>query len=436
MANNGVNIANLIIRAFWPTFEAVANHDATEYWMAGGRGSTKSSFISLCIVWLIVRYSWANAVIVRRFSNTLRDSVYNQFIWAIGELGWSEWFRCTVSPMEITYKPTGQKIVFRGMDDPLKLKGTKFTTGYCAIQWFEELDQFQSWETIGSALRSMKRGGSTFWTFYSYNPPKSAWTWVNKQALVMETKPGCTVSHSSYLDVVDSGHADWLGEPFIEDAEFIRDTNPKHYAWEFLGEITGTGGSVFDNVVARRITDDEILTYDGQRNGIDWGWFPDPWRFVRCEWQPRERRLILFDEYSRTKTLPRDTGQIVVDALTYADRPGDKPYFHNQDIWYDDTPDGKVQGTVYRKDYGLRARAAQKGNIRDYSYQWLAGLREIVIDPKRCPHALEEFRLKEFDRDERTDEWLPTIPDGNDHSIDAVRYAMMRDIRRDRDRAA
>lgn len=430
MRRQGVNIANLVIKAFWPVFEAVAEHRCGEVWMEGGRGSTKSSFISLCIVWLIVRNPWANAVVVRRFSNTLRDSVYNQVVWAIGELGWQDYFKATVSPMEITYKPTGQKIVFRGMDDPLKLKGVKFTTGYGAIHWFEELDQFQGWDAIGSALRSFKRGGSTFWTFYSYNPPKSLWSWVNKQALQMEQKPGCLVSHSSYLDVVESGHADWLGEPFVEDAEYIRDTNPRHYAWEFLGEITGTGGNVFDNVVSRRISDDEVMTFQRHRNGVDWGWFPDPWRFVRCEWQPAERRLIVFDEHSRHKTLPRDTGKIIVDALTYRDARDAAPTYHKQDIWCDDTADGKAQMQAYRRDYGLLARPAAKGGMRMYSYQWLAGLREIVIDPKRCPLTLEEFMLKEFDKDPRTDEWVDSIPDGNDHSIDAVRYAMMRDIKR------
>lgn len=425
-----VNVAPHVIKSFDQMFDDVMNHRHNEYWMDGGRGSTKSSFISIAIIILIINNPLANAIVTRRFQNTLRESVYNQILWAIAELCLTDYFKASVSPMEITYKPTGQKIVFRGMDDPLKLKGVKFTVGYGAIQWFEELDQFTSWEAISSALKSFRRGGDLFWTFYSYNPPKTMWCWVNKQMLEMERKPSCLVNHSSYLDVIESGHADWLGEPFIEDAEWLKETNYQQYRWEMLGEITGTGGNVFDNVIQRRIPDSEIYTFDNFRNGVDWGWFPDPWRFIRCEWQPSERRLIIFDEHSRNKTLPRDTGQIIVDALTYPDADGQSPVFHNQNIWYDDTPDGKTQGTVYRKDFGLMARPAQKGNIRDYSYQWLAGLREIVIDPVRCPRTLEEFLLKEYDKDPKTDEWIDSIPDGNDHSIDAVRYAMMRDIRR------
>lgn len=426
---DGFNVATLVIRAFDTLFHQVINHDASEFWMKGGRGSTKSSFISICIVILMITFPWANGVVVRRFGNTLRDSVYSQMVWAISELGLSAYFKAKTSPMEITYLPTGQKLVFRGMDDPLKMKGVKFTKGYCAIIWFEELDQFANWEAIRSALKSFRRGGNTFWTFYSYNPPKTMWSWVNRQALEMKRKPGAVVSHSTYLDVIDGGKSCWLGDEFIADAEWLRDTNEAAYKWEMLGEITGTGGSVFDNINDRKITDDEIMSFDHHRNGVDWGWFPDPWRFVRSEYQPREKRLLIYEEYSRNRTMPRDTGLIVKEALTYPNREGDKPVFHNQAIWYDDTPDGKVQGNTYRRELGLKARPARKGNMRDYSYQWLAGLREIVIDPQRCPLTYEEFALKEYAKD-KDGNWIDEIPDGNDHSIDAVRYAMMEDIRR------
>lgn len=423
-----VNVAPLIIRAFHELFRAVMSGVGGEWWMKGGRGSTKSSFISLCIVLIMVTFPFANGVVVRRFGNTLRDSVYAQICWAINELGLSAYFRCITSPMEIIYLPTGQKLLFRGMDDPLKMKGTNFTKGYCAIIWFEELDQFAGWEVIRSALKSFRRGGSVFWTFYSYNPPKTLWSWVNRQALEMERKPKCTVHHSTYLDVIESGCAAWLGDDFIEEAEWLEQTNPVAYKWEMLGEITGTGGSVFDNIVRRDVTDAEIRGFDNFRNGVDWGWFPDPWRYVRMEYQRREKRIIIFEEHSRNKTMPEDTGLIVRDSLTYPNSDGGEPVFHNQRIWYDDTADGKAQGERYRR-MGLNARPAEKGNMREYSYQWLQGLREIVIDPNRCPLTFEEFSLKEYERD-KDGEWMEGIPDGNDHSIDAVRYAMMRDVRR------
>ena len=89
-----------------------------------------------------------------------------------------------------------------------------------------------------------------------------------------------------------------------------------------------------------------------------------------------------------------------------------------------------IRRRLWRRELGLRVRTARKSNMRRLSYEWLAGLREIVIDPVRCPLAYEEFRLKEFERD-RDGTWVDEIPDGNDHSIDAVRYAVMDDVLRD-----
>ena len=163
--------ADHVIGRFHDVLGDVMAHAHTHYWLHGGRGSTKSSFISLCIVLLVMAKPKANAVVVRRFGNTLRDSVYQQVLWAISVLGVEAWFRAKVSPMEIVYLPTGQRIVFRGADDPLKLKGVKFTHGYCAVTWFEELDQFEGIEAIRSILNSLRRGGDDFWIFYSYNPP-------------------------------------------------------------------------------------------------------------------------------------------------------------------------------------------------------------------------------------------------------------------------
>lgn len=428
------NVAHLMIRAFHGLFEQIMAPKSGEYWMKGGRGSTKSSFISLCIVLLVVAYPYANAVVVRRVGNTLRDSVYNQIGWAVNVLGLERWFRATLSPMEWVYLPTGQRIVFRGMDDPVKLKGTKFATGYCAIVWFEELDQIGGWEAVSSALKSLRRGGSVFWTFYSYNPPKSQWSWVNRQALKMADKPGCTVHHSTYLDVIEAGHADWLGDDFIAEAEWLREDDPKAYAWEMLGEVTGTGGSVFDNVRDVRLSDADIAAFDCPRNGVDWGWFPDPWRMVRCEYQRSERRLVIFNEYSRNKTLPEDTAKVARVALTFPDAASDEARYHRQRIWYDDSPDGKHQGAKWRA-MGLDARPARKGGMRAMSYQWLQGLREIAIDRRRCPLTFEEFTLKEYERD-RDGNWQEGIPDGNDHSIDAVRYAVMEDVIRESRKAS
>lgn len=420
------NVAGLFIPHFDGMFSQVMSHGRSEFWLKGGRGSTKSSFISICLVLLVVNFPFANAVVVRRVGNTLRDSVYNQVVWAIAALGLDPWFKCTVSPMEIVYRPTGQKIVFRGLDDPVKVKSTKFRVGYCAVIWFEELDQIDSWDAVSSALRTFRRGGDMFWTFYSYNPPQTMWNWVNAKALEMERVPSCMVDHSTYLDVIEGGRAEWLGAQFIADADYEREAHPTHYRWEFLGEVTGTGGSVFENLVRVDLTDGDIMAFDNHRNGVDWGWFPDPWRFVRCEWQPGNRRLVIFDEASAVKTVPQETAKIVRAKLTYPTRPGEPSVYHSEHVLCDDANPSDIR--VYRNE-GIMAANAEKGNMRKASYRWLAGLREIAIDPARCPLTFQEFSLCEYAKD-RDGNWVDDFNDGNDHSIDAVRYAMMRDILR------
>jgi len=191
------------------------------------------------------------------------------------------------SLLEATFFP----VEFRGCDDPPKLKSTKFAKGYCACIWFEELDQHGSNEDVRSVLNSLRRGGSRFWVFYSFNPPKTAMSWVNKETLARKQREDTLVWKTSYLDVVAS-HPEWLGGPFIEEAEYLREANETAWRWEFLGDVVGTGGNVFSNIVEREVSDEEIRTFERVRNGLDWGWWPDPWRFVRCEWRPGSRRLI------------------------------------------------------------------------------------------------------------------------------------------------
>jgi phage terminase large subunit len=421
-------VADLVIPRFHPVLGDVMAHGHTHYWLPGGRGSTKSSFVSIALVLLLLANPRANAVVVRRFGNTLRDSVYRQVLWAVEALGLEGVFRARLSPMEVVYTPTGQRIAFRGADDPLKLKGVKFSKGYCSVVWFEELDQFEGVEAVRSILNSLRRGGDRFWIFYTYNPPKSRSSWVNAERLERLRRDDTLVRSSSYLDVAET-HPDWLGEPFIEEAEYLRDANERAWRWEYLGEVTGTGGAVFDNVSEVRLADGRVRGFERVRNGVDWGWFPDPWRFVRCAWEPAARRLTVFEEHSANKTLPADTGRVVVGALTYADAPGEQPYYHDELVYCDDTPDAKVQMAVWRRELGIRVHPARKANMRRLSYEWLAGLREIAIDPQRCPRTFEEFTLKEFARD-RDGAWMAEIPDGDDHSIDAVRYAMMEDVLR------
>lgn len=170
MTTSDIRLSDNIAPAFHQLHRDVKNHKYTHYVLEGGRGSTKSSFVSIEVLLLIKRNPKAHALVLRKVANTLRDSVYAQYIWAISTLGLEKEFKATVSPMEIVYKPTGQKILFRGADEPFKLKSIKVPFGYIAITHFEEKDQFAGRQEIRTILQSTMRGGNKFWNFETNNP--------------------------------------------------------------------------------------------------------------------------------------------------------------------------------------------------------------------------------------------------------------------------
>ena len=134
-----MNLSSIIAPSFFDVHRYIKQNKYTHYVLAGGRGSTKSSFVSLEIVFNMMKDENANAVILRKIGNTLESSVFNQMLWAIDKLGVSQYWNVKKAPMEMTYLPTGNKVIFRSSDDPVKLKSTKFAKGYCKIVWYTEL---------------------------------------------------------------------------------------------------------------------------------------------------------------------------------------------------------------------------------------------------------------------------------------------------------
>ena len=404
-------MGSIIASAFREVSRDVRDMRHAEYMLCGGRGSTKSSFISIMIVLGLLLDADANAIVYRRVGNTLKDSVYAQIVWAIGMLQRDGEFICRKSPMEIIRPATGQRILFRGADDPMKSKSIKLTHGYFKYLWFEELTEFRGMEDIRSIKQSVLRGGERTVTFYSYNPPRSAQNWVNREVLL--PRADRMVHKSTYLDVIGE-HREWLGESFISEAEAVRETNERAYRNEYMGEVTGTGGTVFDNLVLREISADEIGGFGAVYAGLDFGWFPDPLHFVRCAYDPARRRLCIFDEYRTVKTSNADVYRILTEQkqLTAAD-----------EVIADSA---EMKSVNDMRSYGMRCIAATKGpgSVRA-SMRWLQTLNEIVIDPARCPEAAQEFSQYEYERT-RDGEFVDAYPDANNHAIDAVRYALNR----------
>jgi PBSX family phage terminase large subunit len=344
-----------------------------------------------------------HALVLRKVGNTLRDSVYMQYIWAIAELGMADYWEAKKTPMELIYKPTGQKIMFRGADDPMKIKSIKVPFGYIAVTHFEEKDQFAGRAEIRTILQSTMRGGSMFWNFESYNPPISRDNWANMDSL--EERADRLCHKSTYLEAPE----EWLGEQFIAEAEYLKEVDERAYQHEYLGIPVGTGSDVFENVEVREITDEEIGHFDRILNGLDWGFFPDPWAFNRMYFNSATRELLIFDELEANKLGNEETAQMLKDhGITKDDR-----------ITADSAEPKSVAD--YKK-YGLSCVGAEKGpGSVERSMIWLQRLSKIVIDPKRCPKTKEEFIRYEYERN-KDGEIMTGYPDRDNHHIDAVRY--------------
>lgn len=397
-------LSSVLGPAFYGLAHDVFRHGHTHYDLAGGRGSLKSSCVSLLVPLLLIQHPDAHALVLRKVANTIRDSVYAQYLWAIGELGMAAYWSAKVQPLELVYKPTGQKIMFRGADDPMKIKSIKVPFGYIAITHFEEKDQFAGRAEIRTILQSTMRGGSTFWNFESYNPPLSRDNWANKDSL--EQRPDRLCHHSTYLDAPP----EWLGEQFLAEAEYLQQTNERAYRHEYLGEAIGTGGNVFENLDIRPITPEERAAFDRVRCGVDWGYFPDPWAFNRCHYDAARRVLYIFDELTALRQGNRETADLLLaHGLTRADL-----------ITADSAEPKSVAD--YNK-FGLRCMGARKGpGSVEYSMKWLQSLVSIVIDPAACPDTAKEFLGYEYERT-KDGEFVSGYPDRDNHHIDAVRYA-------------
>ena len=409
-----VRLSELIAPAFLPVHADLRRGGHREYWLMGGRGSCKSSFVSLEIVLGMMRDPEANAVVYRKVADTLRDSVLSQLGWAIDMLSVAPYWQRRFSPMELVYKPTGQRILFRGADDPQKSKGIKLEKGYFKFLWFEELTEFAGIQDVRTIKASVVRGARAT-TFYTYNPPMSAASWVNAQAI--KPADGRLTHQSDYRSVPRQ----WLGEEFIAEAEALRKDSEREYRHMYLGEVTGTGGQVFENLRLRTITDDEIARMGTFYDGLDFGFWPDPSHWVRVSYDVPSRTLYVLDELRRYRMGDRELAALL---------KAKKGLTRHTEIIADSASEKPLSDM---RQEGLRVTGALKGpGSVDAGMRWLRTRAALVIDPARTPETAKEFREYEHVKN-RAGEYVDGYPDKNNHAIDAVRYALNRVwIRRDR----
>jgi PBSX family phage terminase large subunit len=408
MEDSKIKLSELVAPSFFELHRLIKEDAYTHYWLKGGRGSTKSSFISLEVIQGLIKDPQANAVCFRKVGDTLKDSVYAQVLWAIDALGMSDFFRVMLTPLRIIYKPTGQTIYFKGLDDANKTKSIKPRKGYFKYIWFEELEEFSGVEEIRKTTQSLLRGGNRYVVFYSYNPPRNTSSWVNKECAVL--RPDKYVHHSTYLTVP----REWLGEQFIVDAEYLKAFDEASYRHEYLGESVGNGANVFTNIVQRQIDDDEIKRFDAIRQGIDWGYATDPFVFLKMHYDRKHRRLYIFGELYKTGLL-NDDAMVLIRQM-----------FDPRQTIIADSEEPKSIAEFWRAGFNIRGAEKGKGSVA-YGIKFLQRLEQIIIDPVRCPNTAREFTEYEFIR-EKDGTLRDDYPDKNNHAIDTTRYALEFDM--------
>lgn len=412
-----INMSQLIPSHFHDLWRATKDNSILNIVAKGGRGSGKSSDTAIIIAQLIMRYP-VNALILRKIDNTLASSVFEQIKWAINEMQVSHLFQVKVSPMEIIYKPRGNKMIFRGAQNPERIKSLKDAKFPFTIAWIEELAEFKTEDEVTTITNSLLRGelddGLFYKFYYTYNPPKRKQSWVNKKYETSFQPDNTFVHHSTYMN------NPYIAKEFIKEAEAARQRNEMRYRWEYLGEAIGSGVVPFNNLQIETIPQDLYDTFDNIRNAIDFGYATDPLAFVRWHYDKKKRIIYAMDEYYGVQISNRDFANWL-----------HKKGYQSDDIYADSAEPKSI--AELKKEHGIkRIKGVKKGKDSvEYGEQWLDDLQAIVIDPKRTPNIAREFENIDYETD-KDGNVKPRLEDKDNHTIDATRYALERDMRQNR----
>lgn len=399
-------------RLIHKVFEGKSN--VQEIILKGGRGSIKSNFWGALVEETIRNDPRAHCVVTRRYKTDLRNSVYSQFMKTITRHGKLDDWEFTTSPLMAKYKKTGQCVLFVGADKPLSLKSYNLSFGYVKLLIHEECDEMAGVEQLDNIHDTFIRADAPALNIKVFNPPKSANNFMNEYTASKVGDALTYICHSYYYNVP----VEWLGKRFFERAEWFKKHKPKYYANNYLGEVTGTGGAIFENLELREITDDEIFAMPYFYHGLDFG-YEHPQVFIKCYYDHDTEILYpveeVFARRCKNPTFARKISKYKdVEIIADSARPDN---ITDMNDWGFD-----VVGAVKR--WG-----SNKG--RDYCWEWLRQCNKIVVDRARTPHLADELTKLEFEllKDGTFSSEYPKL--GED-CIMALIYALNRVIRESR----
>ena len=371
----------------------------------GSRASKKSKTSALWFIYHMMKYPQANTLVVRKTFRTLKDSCFTELKWAVHRLKVDAWWDFKESPLEATYKPTGQKIYFRGLDDPLKVTSITVDVGVLCWAWLEEAYEIMKEDDFNILDESIRgevpEGLFKQWTI-TFNP----WNehhWLKKRffddpddsTLAMTTNYMCN---------------EWLDAADIKVFEDMKKRNPRRYAVAGLGGWGIVDGLVYENWKEEEFDVDAVRSKPGIVSvfGLDFGYTNDPSTLFCGLLDQENKRLFVFDEmYEKGLSNKR-----IADTI--------KDMGYGKERITADSAEPKSIDEL--KSLGLRVKSAQKGkdSIKN-GIQWIQDL-EIVIHPK-CVNFLTEISNYTWDEDKFGTKLNVPIDDFN-HLMDAMRYSL------------
>lgn len=377
--------------------------------LKGGKGSKKSTTTALNFIYRLMKYPGANLLVVRAVANTHRDSTFAQLEWAQRQLGVSHLWKNTVSPMEMTYIPTGQKILFRGFDDVLKLASTTVSTGYLCWVWIEEAFEIRSEDDFDKLDLSVPRGEVPAPLFKQTTLTFNPWSethWLKRRFF------------DDPADNVDTFSTNYLINEWLDDTdravfERMREQNPRKYAVAGLGEWGIAEGLVYENwevkdfdVATLGVADKEEWKFK-HFFGLDYGYTNDPTAFIAFAVNNVDKEIYIYDEHYQTKMLNSDIANMIT-AKGYA-----------KEIIRADAAEPKSNADLKRMGI-QRLMPSVKG--KDSVMHGIAEIQEYKIFVKpTCTNTVMELSSYCFAKD-KDDRGLNKPEDFNNHLMDALRY--------------
>lgn len=400
--------------------------------LSGGRSSMKSSVISLKLVVDFLEDDQGNVIALRKVGKYLSTSVYEQIKWAIYMLGVEGEFIFGKSPLRITHKRTKTAFYFYGVDDPMKLKSTTIAKGYVMALWFEELAEFDGVEDIDVVEDTFIRQdikGKQVKVYYSYNPPRNPFAWVNEWKESKRPDDDYFIHHSTYLD----DEKGFLSRQMVRKIEKYKENDHDYWRWMYNGEVIGLGDMVYNmdhfHSLDELPEDDDIILID---IASDTGHQVSA--TVYCAFALTKRQnVILLDTWyysPQNKARKKAPSDLSEDYYTFRQQTYET-YRKNIDKETIDSAEGALRNQIF-KDYGIRLHPIPKKkkiDMIDNVHDLLAQGRFFYLNTSNNKIFIEEHRKYQWDVDtlERDD---PKVIKEDDHSCDAFQYYINDNLRK------